>query len=159
MKELHFYKNNKSKNREVFKASVVILIAFLIFALQTSLIINIVATVFLAAGLYLIYRALKSKNTVTVSSEGIYSSVNGMGLIRWEHIKAFEIKNAFNARVLVVHVYDTGKLLDEMKMIPKHLMRTNIKTLGSAVIIPESEFELPLEEAKMKIENYKISCQ
>jgi hypothetical protein len=157
MEELRFQKNQKSKKREVLKASFIILFAILILMIQYNQITIIISIIFLILGLYLIYCSLKNKNTVFVSEKGILSSVNGMSLIKWEHIRDFEIKKAVNANVLVVNVSDTDKLLNEMNKVSKQLMSTNIKKLGSPVIIPESEFNNSLEEVKSKIENYKNS--
>ncbi len=157
MEELRFQKNQKSKKREVLKASFIILFAILILLIQSNQTTMILSTIFLILGIYLIYSSLKNKDTVVVSEKGILSSVNGMSLIKWVHIRDFEIKKAVNVNVLVVNVSDTDKLLNEMNKVSKQLMRTNIKKLGSPVIIPESEFNNSLEEVKSKIENYKNS--
>ena len=157
MEELRFQKNQKSKKREVIKASLIILFAIIILVVQTNQITIVISTIFVILGLYFIYSSLRNKDTVIISEKGILSSVNGMSLIKWEHIKDFEIKNAVNAKVLVVNISDTNRLLNEMNKVSKQLMRTNIKKLGSPVIIPESEFNNSLEEVKNKIENYKNS--
>lgn len=111
----------------------------------------------LGYGFYSLKRIISNAETVVVNEKGISSRVNKMGLVKWEYIKAFEIKDAINSKVLVVYINDHEKLLSEMNRVSKILMKTNIKRLGSPVIIPESEFNDSLYEVKKRIEEYKNS--
>jgi len=158
MEDLRFKKNRKSIKREIMKAIMVIILAILILVLQSDQIaMVIISTALVILALFLIYNSLKNKNTVIVNKNGILSRTNGMSLIKWEYIESFEIRKAVNAVVLVVKVNDIDKLLSEMNKISKQLMKSNIKKLGSPVIIPESEFNDSLTNAKDKIEEYKNS--
>ena len=158
MEDLQFKKNRKSVRREIMKAIMVVILAILIFVIQSDqLTMVIISAGLVILGFYLIYNSLKNKNTVIVNKRGILSSTNGMSLIKWEYIEGFEIKKAVNTEVLVVTVNDIDTLLSEMNRISKQLMKTNIKKLGSPVIIPKSEFNDSLTEAKAKIEKYKNS--
>lgn len=160
MEDIRFKKNPKNNKREIIKAGMtsVLSVFMLIYGVQyNSLFIIIVFAVFLVLGLYLIYSSLQNKDTVVINEKGISSNANGMGLIEWKYIEDFEIKKAVNAIVLVVKINDIEKLLSQMSKGSKLLMKTNIKKLGSPVIIPESEFNEPLITAKDRIEKYKNS--
>ncbi len=160
MEDIRFKKNKKKNKREIIKAGMtaILSVAMIIYgAYIDSLFIIIVFAGFLVLGLYLIYNSLKNKDTVIINEKGISSNTNKMGLIKWKYIEDFEIKNTVNTKVLVVKVNDLEKLLNEMTKVSKLLMKTNIKKLGSPVIIPESEFNEPLDNVKDRIEKYKNS--
>ncbi len=160
MDDIRFKKNKKYKRKEMIKGGFVLIlsVAMLIYGVHSNSLINIIVfTGILVLGLYLIYNSFKNNDTVIINEKGISSSTNGMGLINWKYIEDFEIKKAFNTNVLVVKVNDLEKLLSEMSKVSKQLMKSNIKKLGSPVIIPESEFNEPLDKVKDRIEKYKNS--
>ena len=160
MEDIRFKKNKKHIKREIIKGvlSIVLSLCMLIFVIKSNEIISIVIFIALIIlGIYLIYNSLKNKDTVIVNEKGVFSRTNGMNLIKWEYIENFEIKKALNAKVLVININDTDKLLNEMNKVSKQLMTSNIKKLGSPVIIPESEFDESLNIVKERIENYKNS--
>lgn len=160
MDVIRFKKNKKRKIRDQVKSVLTSLLAIIMILLgiqiqSNSLIIIFVG--FLGFGIYLIIKSFSTADTVVVNNKGISSNVNGMGLIDWKFIEDFEIKKAVNAMVLVVIINDTEKLLSTVNKVSQKLMKSNIKRLGSPVIIPQSEFHEPLQLVKEKIEKYKNS--
>lgn len=158
MTEIRFNKNRKSKIRglilSIFTSLLAIVMIFLGIQSQSNSIV-IIFTGFLALGIYLITKSIQTSDTVIVNKVGISSKVNGMGLITWEFIESFEIKKAVNTTVLVINVNDSEKLLSTINKASQKLMKSNIKRLGSPVVIPQSEFHEPLEVSLSKIEKYK----
>ncbi len=108
-----------------------------------------------AFGIYLLYKNTINSSTIKVTFEEIYSNVNRMDLIKLEYIDDFEIKNDVNTHVLVIEINNQKKFLDSVNKISKAIMLSNIKKLGSPVIIPVPEFNEALEIVIEKIKNYK----
>lgn len=160
MEDIRFKKNKKNRKKEIIKAGLtaILSIVMLVFGIYNNSRFTIIvfAGLFIL-GFYLIYNSIKNKDTVIINEKGISSNTNGMGLIRWEYIEDFEIQNAVNAKIFVVKINDFEKLLFEMNKISRQLMKSNIKKLGSPVIIPASEFNESLNNVKMRIEKYRNS--
>lgn len=115
------------------------------------------ALILIAQGAFFIIKGLLNSDTVIINTEGIYSNVNKMGLIKWSFIEGFEIKKLKNTSGIVVKINDQEGLLREMNPVSKVLMSSNIKRLGSPVILPESEMDKPLEIVLTELTAYKTA--
>ena len=160
MKAIKFTKNRKNKTKDLILSIFTTLLAITMIykgvqSQSNSVIIIFVG--FLGLGISLIIKSIKVADTIIVNQDGISSKVNRMGLIKWEFIERFEIKKAVNTTVMVIHTKDTEKLLNTLSKSTQILMKSNIKRLGSPVVIPQSEFHEPLEVALSKIEKFKSS--
>lgn len=155
MKDLKFTKNKKSKRKQIILSCIIlVVISILLIMRQTTINISIFISLSIVA-CYMLYQTLKDKETVIINEKGIFSNVNNMGLIKWEHIKSFEIKKVFNQKLLIVNVLESEKLLNDKGSISKILMKSNIKKTGSPVVIPESEFNYPIDIVIIKLQDYK----
>lgn len=106
-------------------------------------------------------KIIKNKPSVIVNERGITSKTNFMGLVSWDHITGFELKQIGRSVLLVVLVRDSKKVLNERSWMARILMSTNTKRLGSPVVIPASEFDRPMEEVFDIVDGYnaKIKTQ
>lgn len=158
MEEVRFKKNKKSKVTGIVISIVIIFFAsaMSILCMQSQYNLSlIIFIVFLVYGFYLLIKLLINADTVTVNTNGILSQVNGRGSIEWKFIEGLEISKAIHSKVLVVKVKDLDNLFKTVNKVSKKLMKTNIKRYGNPVVIPQSEFNEPLENVKERIENYK----
>lgn len=158
MDDLRFTKNKKSIQRAKALAIAIVILALVMLGLGTMIISSSMILSFLILlgfGIYLMIQNFGANDTVVVNQHGINSRVNAMGRIDWEHIEGFEIRKAVNTMVLVIKINDPEKLLSTKNKASKALMRSNIKRLGSPVVIPEPEFHEPLNVVKEKMENYR----
>ena len=122
----------------------------------------VLATIFagvFAFALFTIIYSIEVTNGVIVNEKGISTTTNLMGRVKWEHIKRFEVKDALNAEVLVIKIKDQDKLFKDMNIISRILMKTNIKSLGSPVVIPASEFDEPLHVVMDRMERYMSNLE
>lgn len=160
MDDIRFKKNNKRYGRSrilsVF-SSLLAIVTILLGILIKSTPATIFGVIYLGFGIYLIVRSYSKKDTVIVNKEGIYTYVNGAGLIPWEFIEGFKIKKAVNNTCLVIKVNDVEKLLSTKNKVSQKLMKSNIKCLGSPVVIPYSEFYESLILVQDKLEEYRGS--
>ena len=108
-------------------------------------------------GVYFIIKGVINRDTVIINTEGIYSNVNKMGLIKWSYIEGFEIIKLKNTSGIAVKINDPEKLLSEMNAISKALMSSNVKTLGIPVVLPEQEMDKPLEIVLAELTSYKTA--
>ncbi len=92
-----------------------------------------------------------------VSNQGITTAANGVGMISWEFIDGFAIKDGINFKALVILLNDHEAFFKDKNNIVKNLMKSNLHRFGSPAIIPSTEFHLPLPEAIDMIENYRKS--
>jgi len=103
----------------------------------------------------LLVRSLMNTDTVIVDEIGIRSRVNGMGLVKWSYVEDFEIVKLRNSMGILFHINNHEALLNEMNSMSRGMMRTNIKKLGSPVIIPQPELHKPLEIVLQELLEYK----
>lgn len=158
MDEIRFKRNPKSiiKGRFLSIVGTSLALLMVILGLMSRLMPIVIFFIgFLGLGIYFIRQSYRETDTVIVNQKGISSRVNGMGLIPWRFIEGLEIKEAVNAKVLVVEINNTEKLLRTVNAVSRRMMASNIKKLKSPVVIPQAEFHEPLEKAKEKIEEYR----
>lgn len=158
MNDLIFTKSKQNRILGLIISIVLIILSIymIVHFLKLNLILNSIIFIFLLGiSIYMLYKNIMNTPTVRVNHIGIKSNVNGMGMIKWELIDGFEIKKAINARVIAVKINDQNTLMNDINKVSKKLMNTNIKKLGSPVVIPKSEFQLPLEIVLDKIESYR----
>ena len=116
-----------------------------------------VTLILMTQGVYFIIKGVINRDTVIINTEGIYSNVNKMGLIKWSYIEGFEIIKLKNTSGIAVKINDPEKLLNEMNAISKALMSSNIKILGIPVVLPEQEMDKPLEIVLAELTSYKTA--
>lgn len=116
-----------------------------------------VTLILMTQGVYFIIKGILKRDSVIINTEGIYSNVNKMGLIKWSYIEGFEIIKLKNTSGIAVKINDHEKLLSEMSAISKALMSSNIKTLGCPVVLPEQEMDKPLEIVLAELTSYKTA--
>jgi hypothetical protein len=102
------------------------------------------------------FRVLMRKWTLVVDEKGLHSAVNGMQLVEWKYIDHFFIKkNNRNQSFLVVKLNEEEAYLKTKNPMTRLLMRSNVRALGSSVVLPQAEFHKDLEEVKAEIEAYQ----
>lgn len=90
-----------------------------------------------------------------VNDQGITTSANGVGMISWEFVDGFTIKDGINFQALVIMLNDEEAFFKDKNNIVKKMMKSNLHRFGSPAIIPSTEFHLPLSEVIDMIENYR----
>jgi hypothetical protein len=156
MEELVFKRNRKSKNAGLALNLLAIFIAlFAFFIVENNYFINFIIIATLVLNFKLLIDNVRNVSSVKVNQEGIFTRVNGIGLIKWEFIEGIEIKKLKNSMGIIFKIGQPEKLFKEKNFITVFLMKTNLKALESPVIIPKEEFDVPIETALEKIENYR----
>ena len=160
MTQIIFRKNNIQKTNTILLSliTVIILCGLILYGIKdSSLLLIISSSLFLVIAIYQLFKAIINAPTVIINEDGINSKVNGMGLIRWDLIERFEIKKPAKTPMLVIIINDEKKLFEGINKLSTLIMKSNIKKLGSPVVIPESEFNEPLEIVIDKIEVFRNS--
>lgn len=158
MEELIFKRNRKSKHAGLAISLLAIFVALLaFFMLENNYLMYFIIIATLVLNFKLLIDNIRNVSIVKVNQKGIFTRVNGIGLIKWEFIEDIEIKKLKNSMGIVFKIGQPEKLFKEKNFITVFLMKTNLKALGSPVIIPKEEFHVPLETALEKIENYRNS--
>lgn len=153
---LLFYRNKKFRRKQIMLSILImVLSAFMIYVVPT-LTMYILFGLFFSVGSFIFYSFITNKPTVIVNEEGIKNGANGMGSIAWKYITGFEIKKGINFIAIVIKINDEEDFFKDKSKLAKGLMKTNVKRFGSPVIIPESEFNVPLLEAIEMIEKYRF---
>jgi|GEM_PF-2756102 len=153
-----FYKSHKNKITEILVGLLLIIVSVKLGMMQYKnkvyfpVIFFVVLGVF---GLLLILRNLRSKKTLILNQQGIVCRTNAIGLVEWKFIDGVEIKKASQSRILAFKITNTEELLSQKNKAVAVLMRSNIKPLGSPVVISENEFNESLDEIVLKIEAFR----
>lgn len=153
-----FYKSAKNRLTELVIAVVLTVLPLKLALTQyknKSYFPVIFFTTLLIFGLLLLLRNLRSKKTLTLNEQGIVCRTNAIGLVEWKYIEDIVIVKASHSNVLVFKVNNTEELLNKKNKAIALLMRSNIKPLGSPVVIAENEFDQPLEEVVVKIKEFQ----
>lgn len=106
-------------------------------------------------GLLLLVRNLRSKKTLILNEQGIICRTNAIGLVEWKYIDGFQILKASQSNMLVFKMKNIEEFLSKKNKVVSLLMRSNIKPLGSPVVIAENEFDQSLDEVVLKIEAFR----
>jgi hypothetical protein len=152
---LLFYRDPKRRKRELFFSVLIILISVAMILFWSSLFVYIFFGLFTFVGCYLLNVYAKNKPSVIVNGQGITSSTNGVGMISWEFVDGFEIKDGINFQALVIMLNDDEAFFKDKNKIVINLMKSNLHRFGSPAIIPATEFHLSLSETIEMIENYR----
>jgi hypothetical protein len=153
-----FYKSRKNKITEIFIGLFLVAIPLKLALTQYKnkayfpVIFFVILIVF---GLLLFLRNMRSKKTLLLNEQGIICRTNAIGLVEWKFIEGLEIVKASQSRILVFKITNTEELLSQKNKAVALLMRSNIKPLGSPVVIAENEFNQSLEEVIIAIEAFR----
>lgn len=153
-----FYKSAKNKIIELIISIVLIALPLKLALTQYKnkayfpVIFFVILIVF---GLLLFLRNLRSKKTLLLNEQGIICRTNAIGLVEWKYIEGVEIAKASQSRILVFKITNTEELLSQKNKAVGLLMRSNIKPLGSPVVIAENEFDQSLDDVILKIEAFR----
>lgn len=157
-----FYKSAKNRVTELVIAIVLMVLPLKLALTQyknKSYFPVIFFTTLLIFGLLLFLRNLRSKKTLILNEQGIICRTNAIGLVEWKFIQGVEIKKASQSRILAFNITNTEELLSQKNKAVALLMRSNIKPLGSPVVIAENEFNESLEEVVLKIETFRENLE
>lgn len=153
-----FYKSRKNKITEIIIGLFLVAIPLKLALTQYKnkayfpVIFFVILIVF---GLLLFLRNLRSKKTLLLNEQGIVCRTNAIGLVEWKFIEGLEIVKASQSRILVFKITNTDELLSQKNKAVGLLMRSNIKPLGSPVVIAENEFDQSLDDVILKIEAFR----
>lgn len=153
-----FYKSAKNKIIELIISIVLIALPLKLALTQYKnkayfpVIFFVILIVF---GLLLFLRNMRSKKTLILNEQGIVCRTNAIGLVEWKFIEGLEIVKASQSRILVFKITNTEELLSQKNKAVGLLMRSNIKPLGSPVVIAENEFNQSLDDVILKIEAFR----
>ena len=153
-----FYKSRKNKIIEIFIGLFLVAIPLKLALTQYKnkayfpVIFFVILIVF---GLLLFLRNMRSKKTLLLNEQGIICRTNAIGLVEWKFIEGVEIVKASQSRILVFKITNTEELLSQKNKAVALLMRSNIKPLGSPVVIAENEFNQSLDDVILKIEAFR----
>lgn len=157
-----FYKSAKNKIIELIISIVLIALPLKLALTQYKnkayfpVIFFVILIVF---GLLLFLRNMRSKKTLLLNEQGIICRTNAIGLVEWKFIEGLEIVKASQSRILVFKITNPEELLSQKNKAVALLMRSNIKPLGSPVVIAENEFNQSLDEVVLKIEDFRKNNQ
>ncbi|MEN9443072.1 MAG: hypothetical protein RLZ33_3149 [Bacteroidota bacterium] len=153
-----FYKSRKNKITEIIIGLFLVAIPLKLALTQYKnkayfpVIFFVILIVF---GLLLFLRNMRSKKTLLLNEQGIVCRTNAIGLVEWKYIEGVEIVKASQSRILVFKITNTEELLSQKNKAVGLLMRSNIKPLGSPVVIAENEFDQSLDDVILKIEAFR----
>jgi hypothetical protein len=153
-----FHKSQKKKITEILIGLFLVLAPLKLALMQYKnkayfpVVIFVILSVF---GLLLLLRNLRSKKTLILNEQGIICRTNAIGLVEWKYIDGVEISKASQSKMLVFNMKNTEEFLSKKNKVVSLLMRSNIKTLGSPVVIAENEFDQSLDEVVLKIEAFR----
>lgn len=153
-----FYKSAKNRIIELFIAVVLIVLPLKLALTQfknKAYFPVLFFVLLITLGLLLLLRNLRSKKTLILNKQGIVCRTNAIGLVEWKFIEGAEIVKASQSRVLAFKITNTEELLSQKNKAVGLLMRSNIKPLGSPVVIAENEFDQSLDDVILKIEAYR----
>jgi len=153
-----FYKSHKNKITEILVGLLLVIVSIKLGMMQYKNKAYFPVTFFVVIGVFgllLILRNLRSKKTLILNQQGIVCRTNAIGLVEWKFIDGVEIKKASQSRILAFNITNTEELLSQKNKAVALLMRSNIKPLGSPVVIAENEFNESLEEVVLKIEGFR----
>jgi uncharacterized protein (DUF58 family) len=155
MEALIFNPQKPSPKRALilFVLPAVIAIVFLIVFLKSWTAVAFFITVWLSI-IILLWGTYSKKVSVKLSEEGVYVRVNATGLVPWEYISGFGITEAVNTKAIAVKMHDPESFIETRGRLSRAIMRSNL-AYGSPVLIAESEFTMPLEEALEGMVAYK----
>lgn len=159
MTEIRYKKNNKNKVKVIIISSIILMLSasILFLVVPISQFIKIILYLTLILSVFRLFSALNNITTILINEKGIQSRINGPNFVDWKYIDGFEINTGPNARFIAVLINDHEGLLNQMNSISKRLMSSNIKRLGSPILIPEAEVNKSLEEVITELESFKNS--
>jgi hypothetical protein len=153
-----FHKSQKKKIAEILIGLFLVLAPLKLALMQYKnkayfpVVIFVILSVF---GLLLLVRNLRSKKTLILNEQGIICRTNAIGLVEWKYIEGVQISKASQSKMLVFNMKNTDEFLSKKNKVVSLLMRSNIKPLGSPVVIAENEFDQSLDEVVLKIEAFR----
>lgn len=153
-----FYKSHKNKIIEIFIGLFLVAIPLKLAMTQyknKAYFPVIFFVILIAFGLLLFLRNLRSKKTLILNDKGIICRTNAIGLVEWKFIENLEIVKASQSRILVFKIANADELLSQKNKAVALIMRSNVKPLGSPVVIAENEFNQSLEEVIIAIETFR----
>ncbi|WMI68190.1 STM3941 family protein [Mangrovimonas sp. YM274] len=150
MESVKYYRNSKSKTKDISLS----IFLFLIGVTLTYLDNFVVGILISIIALIIIVRALLKLPSVTVNELGIVTKVNGIGLTKWDYIQGFEIKKLFNTTCIALIIKDQDKYINSKNKIIQKLIKSNLSKVGSPVIIPSQEFNKDLNIVIKEFENF-----
>jgi hypothetical protein len=157
-----FYKSHKNKIIEILVGLLLVIVSIKLGMMQYKNKVYFPVTFFVILsvfGLLLIVRNLRSQKTLILNQQGIVCRTNAIGLVEWKFIDGVEIKKASQSRILAFNITNSEELLSQKNKAVALLMRSNIKPLGSPVVIAENEFNESLEEVVLKIEAFRETLE
>jgi hypothetical protein len=155
MKPLFFYQQRKHTVRQTLISIVLVILSGSMLYLFPGFLCYIFFGFLFLLGSYGLFRLSLSRPTVTVTSEGIKSSGNGMGFIPWEFITGFEIKEGVNFNAIVIMLSSHDEFFNDKGSLITKIMTVNIKRFGSPIVLSESLFHVSLSEAVEILQQYK----
>ena len=153
-----FHKSQKKKIAEILIGLFLVLAPLKLALMQYKnkayfpVVIFVILSVF---GLLLLVRNLRSKKTLILNEQGIICRTNAIGMVEWKYIDGVQILKASQSNMLVFNMKNTEEFLSKKNKVVSLLMRSNIKPLGSPVVIAENEFDQSLDEVVLKIEAFR----
>ena len=153
-----FYKSRKNKITEIFIGLFLVIIPLKLALTQyknKSYFPVIFFVILIVFGLLLLLRNLRSTKTLILNEQGIICRTNAIGLVEWKFIEGLEIVKASQSKVLTFKINNSEELLNQKNKAVALLMRSNIKPLGSPVVIAENEFDRSLNDVIIKIEDFR----
>jgi hypothetical protein len=154
LKQIEYFKDSKQNRKDKFSSIILILFSSLALVNGYNIIsLLIIGAMGLAVGLFLAKSSFSKKPAVLVNKYGIKTNVNGIGLVPWIEIEDFEIVEGPNTEFIKVIINDNNTLLSRKNRLTKILMKSNVKRLGSIVVIPKQEFDKPLIEVLTELKN------
>jgi hypothetical protein len=153
-----FYKSHKNKILEILIGLLLVIVSVKLGMMQYKNKVYFPVTFFVVLGVFgllLILRNLRSQKTLILNQQGIVCRTNAIGLVEWKFIDGVEIKKASQSRILAFNITNTEELLSQKNKAVALLMRSNIKPLGSPVVIAENEFDQSLDDVILKIEAFR----
>jgi hypothetical protein len=153
-----FHKSQKKKIAEILIGLFLVLAPLKLALMQYKnkayfpVVIFVILSVF---GLLLLVRNLRSKKTLILNEQGIICRTNAIGMVEWKYIDGVQILKASQSNMLVFNMKNTEEFLSKKNKVVSLLLRSNIKPLGSPVVIAENEFDQSLDEVVLKIEAFR----
>ncbi|MEZ4685601.1 MAG: STM3941 family protein [Bacteroidia bacterium] len=136
----------------LFVLPALLAMVFLFIFMKDLKVVGFFATVWVSIVLFL-WGTWSKKVSVRLNAKGIFIRANGIGLIPWKEVTGFMLMKGGEMKVIAVEVSGPEELIASRGRLTRSIMRSNMQA-GSPVLIPDSEFNIPIEEALAQIREF-----
>lgn len=109
-----------------------------------------------AGAAYGVAKSFDRKPGLTLSAAGLIdnSSAVAAGFIPWSEVTGLGTFQIRRQRMLVIHVVDPGKYIEQGNALKRALNRANAGMCGSPIVLSSNALEIPFDELRSAVAAY-----